>query len=455
MTDKKTDRKTEKMMKKKTRAALFHIVLARSLPAAAMCLLLSFALVLTACGNKTDSTSAHADTASGSGQTKEQVSADGGNTKEAAAAATMGPAASGDPTAAQSGTTAAAASAATEAAAASTADPAAASTAVDPPAATDGNTAFSAEGKGLVIVLDPGHSSQVPAGTEPVGPEATEMKDKDTVGTSGPASGLNEYELTMQVSQKLRAELEDRGYTVKLTHFDTVRPISCIERAQVANENKADAFIRIHANSSDNKDANGAMTICISQDNPYHPELYAASARLSEVILDTYCLQTEARQEYVWETDDMTGNNWAEMPATMIELGYMSNTDEDLKMAQDSYQKKMVNAIADGLERWFAEMPEEELSMHPALTGETTAGEGGTSSGEGAATAATEQETAEPNAAGQNAAEQDAAESDTAGQDAAEPDAAEPNAAGQDAAEPDAAGQNAAAQDATAQNAAE
>ena len=234
-------------------------------------------------------------------------------------------------------------------------------------AADEQETVFSARDKGLLIVIDPGHSSQVPGTMEPVGPDSTEMKEADTVGTFGPSSELHEYELTMKLSQKLRNELEARGYEVKLTHFDTLNPIGCIDRAAVANENHADAFIRIHANGSEDTDAAGAMTICITQDNPYHPELYSASYRLSEILLDTYCEQTGIAKEKVWETDTMTGNNWSEVPATLLELGYMTNPDEDLKMAQDSYQKRAVKAIADGLDRWFAEMPEEELSMHPSL----------------------------------------------------------------------------------------
>lgn len=267
---------------------------------------------------------------------------------------------------------------------------------------------FSAKDKGLVIVLDPGHASQVPETQEPVGPGSTEMKEADTVGTFGPASGLHEYDLTMDVSQKLRTELEERGYEVKLTHSDTFNPIGCVDRAAVANENKADAFIRIHANGSENTEANGAMTICITKDNPYHPELYSASARLSDIILNTYCDQTGAQKEYVWETDTMTGNNWAEVPTTLIELGYMTNPDEDLRMNQDSYQKTMVTAIADGLDKWFAEMPEEELSMHPSL------------SGENADTASTSDEAAEDSTALQPGS--DSGDSESGGSDSGETD---------------------------------
>lgn len=236
------------------------------------------------------------------------------------------------------------------------------------PVREEGST-FSAEGKGLLIVLDPGHSSQIPEGTEPIGPGSSEMKEADTVGTYGPASALHEYELTMRVSQKLRTELEKRGYEVHMTHLDTVQPISCVRRAEIANENAADAFLRIHANGAEDTSAHGAMTICITSSNPYHPELYSASKRLSETVLDSYCEGTGASREKVWETDTMTGNNWAEVPTTLIELGYMTNPDEDLMMAMDSYQKKMVLSIADGLDRWFAEMPASELAMHPSLTG--------------------------------------------------------------------------------------
>ena len=302
----------------------------------------------------------------GSKQPREQQKEPGSNTGSAAVTASTEEKASPGNTAGQDS----AAAASTEAAAAATtgeqfADP-------DWTPGSGEGSGFSAKGKGLVIVLDPGHASQVPGTMEPVGPGAAEMKEADTVGTFGPSSGLHEYDLTMDVTQKLRAELEERGYEVKLTHHDTFNPISCIERAAVANENEADAFIRIHANGSENTEANGAMTICITEENPYHPELYSASVRLSEILLDTYCQQTGTNREYVWETDTMTGNNWAEVPTSLIELGYMTNPDEDLKMNQDSFQKVMCNAIADALDKWFGEMPEDELPMHPSLTGEST-----------------------------------------------------------------------------------
>lgn len=250
---------------------------------------------------------------------------------------------------------------------------------------------FSARGRNLTIVIDPGHSSQVPEGTEPIGPGAAEMKEADTTGSFGRASSAFEYDLTMNVSKKLRSELEKRGYKVILTHQDTVQPISGAQRAAAANNNKADAFIQIHANSADDSSVHGAMTICITEENPWHPELFKASYRLSRVILDTYCEKTGARRERVWMTDTMTANNWSSVPSTQIELGYMSNPDEDLNMNMDSYRKKMALAIADGLDLWFAQMPEEEFDMHPGFRRGAAGNENAAVSGTSAGTAATVQ----------------------------------------------------------------
>ena len=207
--------------------------------------------------------------------------------------------------------------------------------------------------KKKLIVIDAGHQAKANYDTEPVGPGAAEQKIKVSSGTQGVVTRLAEYQLNLLVAQKLQKILNDRGYETVMIRTTHDVNISNAERAQIANELCADAFIRIHANGSDDPKTNGILTICQTKTNPYNSNLHDASYLLSENVLSSMVEATGAKRLYVWETDTMSGINWCQIPVTIVEMGFMSNEAEDRNMATDAYQELLALGIANGIDRYF------------------------------------------------------------------------------------------------------
>ena len=211
-----------------------------------------------------------------------------------------------------------------------------------------------AEEKQKVIVIDAGHQTRAMSATEPIGPGSSQRKAKVTGGASGCVTHLPEYKLNLQVAKKLQKELVKRGYKVIMVRTKNNVRMSNVQRAKVANKYKADAFIRIHANSAGSSSVKGALTIAPASNNRYMTKANRkASQKLSKKVLKAMCKTTGAKNRGVMYTNSMTGINWCKVPVTIVEMGFMSNPSEDRKMAKASYQKKIVKGIAGGIDNFF------------------------------------------------------------------------------------------------------
>ena len=202
------------------------------------------------------------------------------------------------------------------------------------------------------ICIDPGHQAKGNSQTEQVGPNSGSYKAKVSSGTAGIATKKPEYELNLEASLKLKHILESRGYKVYMTRESHDVDISNKERAIFANEKKVDMVVRIHADGSDNTGITGASILIPSQKGKYTSSIFEASYECANLIkskMDNGGFKVNG----IFERDDLTGFNWSKVPVVLVEMGFMSNYNEDEMMSNKEYQRKMMQSIADGVEEYF------------------------------------------------------------------------------------------------------
>lgn len=208
---------------------------------------------------------------------------------------------------------------------------------------------------GHVVAIDAGHQAKANAEKEPIGPGSQTMKAKMPEGAVGAATGVKEYELTLTVAKKLEEELKNRGYRVVMIRTGHDVNLSNAERSEIANESGADIFIRLHANSMENSGVYGALAMCMTEQNPYNAELYPKSYALSKKIIDNICSRTGTKNRGVQKADNSSAINWCEIPVSVVEMGFLSNPDEDRWLQSEDYQGKITLGIADAVDSYFAE----------------------------------------------------------------------------------------------------
>ncbi len=185
-----------------------------------------------------------------------------------------------------------------------------------------------AEDKRKIIMLDAGHG-----GTDP--------------GAIGELDGksIEEKELTLTITKKVKAILDNLGYKTAMTRTGDTLP-SLAERPQMANNMGCAMFVSIHINSAENHDAYGTEVYYSDENN--HQRYNMISQELAENVLETMIKNMGSYDRGVRMA------NWAvtrrsNMPAILIEVGFISNEAELRKMNSSAYQDKVARGIAEGI----------------------------------------------------------------------------------------------------------
>lgn len=151
--------------------------------------------------------------------------------------------------------------------------------------------------------------------------------------------GFYEKTVNLKVAHKVAARLRSRGLKVIMTRDDD-RFIELEERAAIANRNNADLFVSIHADSSFSRELKGFT-------------LYIAPDASSQSNMSARAIQ-KRMSRLGYDNNGIRRNNFrvlmkTRMPAVLVEMGYISNHHEAGKIASDSFQNRISDAVASGI----------------------------------------------------------------------------------------------------------
>jgi N-acetylmuramoyl-L-alanine amidase len=200
-----------------------------------------------------------------------------------------------------------------------------------------------------LVCLDPGHGTPPAIGRqlEPIGPGSRTLKIKDGGGTAGEAP------VALAIALRARRLLLARGYRVAMTRTGPTIHLGDgngnIARARFCNRRHAALMVRIHADGSTSRSEHGISTLVPAWHRGWTDDIYARSLRAGRAVQKAVLRSTGAADRGVVRRSDLTGFNWANVPAVLVETGFMTNPTESRRLKSGAYQQRVARGITRGV----------------------------------------------------------------------------------------------------------
>ena len=180
-------------------------------------------------------------------------------------------------------------------------------------------------GTSVDVVIDPGHGDLDPGAN---------------IGT------VYEKDITLDIALKTGELLKGAGYTVHLTREDDSF-LDLEERAEIANKKRAKVFVSIHCNSSEDGSGQGIET--------FYTDQKSESDGILAEILQLNLIEYTRAEDRLAKTANYTVLVRTDMPAALIEVGFLTNKTERELLITDEYQNKIANGISSAIDAYFNE----------------------------------------------------------------------------------------------------
>jgi N-acetylmuramoyl-L-alanine amidase len=200
-----------------------------------------------------------------------------------------------------------------------------------------------------LVCLDPGHGTPPAIGRqlEPIGPGSRTLKLKDGGGAAGEAA------VALAIARRARRLLLGRGYRVAMTRTGPTIHLGDgngnVARARFCNRRHAALMVRIHADGSTVRSLHGLSTLVPAWHRGWTDDIYARSLRAGRAVQKALLRSTGAADRGVVQRGDLAGFNWANVPAVLVETGFMSNPTEARRLRSRPYQQRVALGILLGV----------------------------------------------------------------------------------------------------------
>lgn len=224
--------------------------------------------------------------------------------------------------------------------------------------ATESSTTKPTEKKGKLsgfkVLLDAGHGCSGNY-VEPKYKGASDSEvtyENSSTGATGVVTKKREGDLTLEIALKLQKKLQNLGADVLMIRTKKTTPMSLVQRAEYGNKHKVDLAFRIHADGLDDQSVNGASTLYPSAEH-INNKIAEKSKNIASIIQREYIKSTGLADRGTVERNDLVGFNFTTVPSILLELGFMTNPEEDRKMSDKKFQEKMVDGITNGMIAYY------------------------------------------------------------------------------------------------------
>ena len=180
--------------------------------------------------------------------------------------------------------------------------------------------------RGKIIAVDAGHGGA----------------DPGAVGVTGTV----EKEINLILAQKLKKQLEAKGAVVVMTRtadrvFSDIKKEELEHRAELVKKGKAELFLSLQCNAVPNSELRGAQTF-------YHPDSEQGK-KLAEAIQERFKTKLKNTDREALTLDSAYIMKLLDIPAVMVEVGFLSNPGEEARLKDDAYREKLIAAVYGGI----------------------------------------------------------------------------------------------------------